>query len=999
MDKRSERSELETYYRGTDKATHLFVFDPNSNDADKDGVVPAKGFREVGVVVVPYTMKQSLTDDMDTANVSAVCIDSIYNVPIYDDDGSEGMVRHCELPLPERCKIHTESPAERAGSIMRLQIYGDAGNFLTENYTFRKKRDDGTIETTDVALPLNYRNYIVSYSSSKHKCYEYYYYNCERNKLTTHRYTLVGLITYLQNFPVRSTKTFAEGRYTWRRILEICFELFFHPRYGSAFKIYGDETLDALNNRKAYTNATLYDVVRDISQQLDRVPKLELKVSPGGSCTYQLMLFPKTGAGFGTTDMDFFNWEEAKVDVCALNQSAGSVISNVRSLVPDGDFTYPDNGGARPCDTNLSNSWRTFKTPTAIKHIKEIRIYPEKEVVNYKDGDRTYLTRICHIDWIKGGSVIGNVETFEKETKRLGDKFNYERYFSLTEGNYFICRTKNDNNTPVNCYLYEHEDYQYLPKDTGDSESGLTQPSQDKSIWYKKGGDEIHLDCLYDKEFMTGDQGYMGTAAMALYSITDVKDSNSVSASRHYVFRFRDSVDDNIPDKEVVSEYQIAVTYSPIIEDAVLKGSNNLDGDITVLYNQLGEQVSATGFMDNLNSYAGDMEERSLQRGKVISIDDNSPYAFSNMWNGVPRVGSNVYDAKTNKQYVITELDYNVLNVKAEIIATLDEKSAGVAKSIRPNSGIELGVLSLNETVKSNTNIEFRIRIGLTPQKGSELGFLLTQSSNAERVLAGITGYNVGKTNIKYLALLKGDENITSLKGKGEGVFFPVISGLYRNGIYFITGFTHNKVAGFYDGEPVFYTDTDGYLPSMGLFYLHSFGAVESLLIGKSFPKLTSADVSRLFGPIRSSYVGFAVVDSREYPFEIYKDRHEITGITTQITFNGADGILLSPTVPLRTAFAEPKRSDMSVVLLSREVSVDNDMWRSYVIDKYPVNEISANYTKRYITYTVAKDLPAHRAWSIIDSDNELRLLSNTKLPVDADGKFVLYYGIEKITL
>jgi len=107
----------------------------------------------------------------------------------------------------------------------------------------------------------------------------------------------------------------------------------------------------------------------------------------------------------------------------------------------------------------------------------------------------------------------------------------------------------------------------------------------------------------------------------------------------------------------------------------------------------------------------------------------------------------------------------------------------------------------------------------------------------------------------------------------------------------------------------------------------------------------------------------------------------------------------LSPAVPIRTAFAEPKRSDMSIVLLSREASVDNDMWRSYVINKYPVGEISANYTKRYIRYTVAKDLPDHRAWAIVDSDDELRLLSNTKLPVDADGKFVLYYGIEKIII
>ena len=985
MDKRSERSELEKYYRGTDKASHLFVLDPSNSDADKDGVVPAKGFKEIGIVIVPYTMKNSLTDDMDTASVSVDCLDTIFDVPILDGDGSEGMVRYyCELPLPERCKIHAESPAEKAGSIMRLQMYGDAGNFLTENYAFRKKRSDGSIETTDVELPLNYRNYMVSFSSSKHKAYDYSHYTWERNKITNHKYTLIGLITYLQNFPVRSTKTFAEGRYTWRRILEICFDLFFHPRYRGSVEIYGDETLDELNNRKAYTNSTLYDVVRDISQQLDRVPKLEIKVSPSGtSYTYQLMLFPKTGAGFGTTDMEFFDWEQAKVDVCALNQSAGSVISNVRSLVPDGDFTYPDNGAARPCDTNLSNSWRTFKTPTSIKHIKEIRIYTEKKFVA---GDHTWDVK--HVD-SEGKRLL---EVFDRKTKCdiTGDvDFNY--FYKLVEGDYIELNA--DRDKKINIYFYEHEDYQYLPKTIGDSDDGLKQPSQDKSIWYTKGENEIHLDCLFDKQLIEGN----------IYTITNTYFAKwrrmidfGYNTYEDHKFEFNEEKA-NAGDK--FATFYIAVKYSPIVDDAVLKGSNNLDGDITVLYNQMGEQVSATGFMDNLNSYAGDMEERSLQRGKAIRVTESTPYAFSDMWKGLPRVGANVYDSKTNKQYVITELDYNVLSVKAEIIATLDEKSAGVAKSIRPNSEIELGVLSLNETVKSNTNIEFRIRIGLTPQKGSELGFLLAQSANAERVLAGITGYNIRKTYIKYLALLKGDENITSLKGKGEGVFFPVISGLYRNGLYFITGFNHNKVAGFFESNPVFYTDIDGYLPSMGLFYLHSFGAVESLRIGKSFPKLTSSDTDRLFGSIRSSYAGFAVLDDREYPFEIYKDRHEITGITTQITFNGADGILLSPAVPIRTAFAEPKRSDMSIVLLSREASVDNDMWRSYVINKYPVGEISANYTKRYIRYTVAKDLPDHRAWAIVDSDDELRLLSNTKLPVDADGKFVLYYGIEKIII
>lgn len=989
MDKRSDRSELETYYRGTDKATHLFVFDPNSNDADKDGVVPAKGFREVGVVVVPYTMKQSLTDDMDTANVSAVCIDSIYNVPIYDDDGSEGMVRHCELPLPERCKIHAESPAERAGSIMRLQIYGDAGNFLTENYTFRKKRDDGTIETTDVALPLNYRNYIVSYSSSKHKCYEYYYYNCERNKLTTHRYTLVGLITYLQNFPVRSTKTFAEGRYTWRRILEICFELFFHPRYGSAFEIYGDETLDALNNRKAYTNATLYDVVRDISQQLDRVPKLELKVSPSGSYTYQLMLFPKTGAGFSTTDMDFFNWEEAKVDVCALNQSAGSVISNVRSLVLDTDFTYPKREAIAPNQTNIGNSWRIFKLPSAIRRIKEVKIYTDKKMSKNSNSKDTWM--YAHVD--TDGKRLSRDFTTISETDGPSDKFDFRYFYRLKPDNYVIMT--NDTKKDVHIYLYEYEDYQYLPKDTGDSESGLKQPSQDKSIWYKRGSDEIHLDCLYDKNIKEGNQ----------YAYIELvkwrrNDSGGPMFDGKYSFNFNE---DEASKSNVYSTFLIAVTYEPIVDDAVLKGSNNFGGDITVLYNQIGEQVSATGFMDNLNAYAGDMEERSLQRGKVVSVEDNDPYAFANMWKGVPRVGSNVYDAKSNKQYVITELDYNVLNVKAEIIATLDEKSAGVAKSIRPNSGIELGVLSLNETVKCNTNIEFRIRIGRTPQKGNELGFLLSQTANLRRVLAGIIDSNEPKTNIKYLALIKGDRDFNSLKGEGkEGVFFPVISGIYRNGIYFITGFNHNKVAGFFEGNPIFYTDIDGYLPSMGIVYLHSFGAAESLRIGKSFPKLTSSDIGRLFGAIRSSYAGFAVLDGREYPFALYKDRHEITGITTQITFNGADGILLSQAVPSRTSFAQPKHSDLSVALLSNEASVDNDVWKNYVVNRYSINGIDISYTLKTISYTVAglpKDLPAHKAWAIVDSDNELRLLSNTKLPVDAQGNFVLYYGIEKIII
>ena len=80
----------------------------------------------------------------------------------------------------------------------------------------------------------------------------------------------------------------------------------------------------------------------------------------------------------------------------------------------------------------------------------------------------------------------------------------------------------------------------------------------------------------------------------------------------------------------------------------------------------------------------------------------------------------------------------------------------------------------------------------------------------------------------------------------------------------------------------------------------------------------------------------------------------------------------------------------------------DNDLWKNYVVNSYSINGIDISYTLKTISYTVVglpKDLPAHKAWAIVDSDNELRLLSNTKLPVDAQGNFVLYYGIEKIII
>lgn len=984
MDKRSERSELEKYYRGTDKASHLFVFDPNSNDADKDGVVPAKGFREVGVVVVPYTMKQSLTDDMDTANVSSVCIDSIYNVPIYDDDGSEGMVRHCELPLPERCKIHAESPAERAGSIMRLQIYGDAGNFLTENYTFRKKRDDGTIETTDVALPLNYRNYIVSYSSSKHKCYEYYYYNCERNKLTTHRYTLVGLITYLQNFPVRSTKTFAEGRYTWRRILEICFELFFHPRYGSAFKIYGDETLDALNNRKAYTNATLYDVVRDISQQLDRVPKLELKVSPSGSYTYQLMLFPKTGAGFGTTDMDFFNWEEAKVDVCALNQSAGSVISNARSLVLDTDFTYPKREAIAPNQTNIGNSWRIFKLPSAIRRIKEVKIYTDKKMSKNSNSKDTWM--YAHVD--NDGKRLSRDFTTISETDGPSDKFDFRYFYKLKPDNYVIMT--NDTKKDVHIYLYEYEDYQYLPKDTGDSESGLKQPSQDKSIWYKRGSDEIHLDCLYDKNIKEGNQ----------YAYIELvkwrrNDSGGPMFDDKYSFNFNE---DEASKSNVYSTFLIAVTYEPIVDDAVLKGSNNLDGDITVLYNQLGEQVSATGFMDNLNAYAGDMEERSLQRGKVVSVEDNDPYAFANMWNGVPRVGSNIYDAKSNKQYVITELDYNVLNVKAEIIATLDEKSAGVAKSIRPNSDIELGLLSSDESMKSNTNIEYRVRIGLTPQLNKNCEENIRPYPTLAGLLFPANESDAEKFGWDSTQMHTPQSFIIIKNKKTDGACATLLSGVCRNSVYFIANFKHNKIAGLRNVNgnitPVRYAGEDGYLETMIV--------VCPNIDPSSF---NGGFVTHEYALAFESIAPFVVKNVTDYDnisaLPYYKDVHEISGFTLQVTYNGEDGILTAPALPNRSFYSNSKKDKLKLVLLAKELSPDSGLWKSYIVSGPLDLDVSLDIDNRTIIYNVIglSIIPNHCAWAIVDTTDELRIVQNRKIALDSNNRLIIYYGIERIII
>ena len=250
------------------------------------------------------------------------------------------------------------------------------------------KNDDGSwLPQDEDGKPYNYSNWVILSSNA-----QYFDHIDVHGKRYKHIYDMEEALTCFKDYPVRSSKTFAGGRYTYREVLDITLRLFFKPRvHASTFAIKDNPLLDEPNSKLSYTNATVFDVVSDIGRILDLTPNVEVKYEDG-KYVYILEYLPNYGTIGEEVDISYFDLANADTETSTRDTHAGAVISNVQNLVTDEGTSYPAPGvGLHPNSTNYEGDEKKFVLPLPIKDIVAIKIYYRIKYDITSKGAEAYL--------------------------------------------------------------------------------------------------------------------------------------------------------------------------------------------------------------------------------------------------------------------------------------------------------------------------------------------------------------------------------------------------------------------------------------------------------------------------------------------------------------------------------------------------------------------------------------------------------------------------------
>ena len=238
-------------------------------------------------------------------------------------------------------KADAPSPL-RSGTFVRMYLFGE----IADGVPVWQFEENGE--------PKNFRNFYINKSNSRW----YERHPTGHVDRWRHDYLFEEVIACLKDYPIRSTKTFAEGAYTFKQCLDIAFKLAFRPRsvgnYAYSIKPFPD--LDEKNSKLVYSNSTLYDVVTDIGRIIDAVPSMEI-VFENGVYIFELRFIDRYGLEGEVHDISYFDMQLNDATNTERDSSAGACISNVQNIVVGEASKYPSSNGIMPSDTNLSRSW------------------------------------------------------------------------------------------------------------------------------------------------------------------------------------------------------------------------------------------------------------------------------------------------------------------------------------------------------------------------------------------------------------------------------------------------------------------------------------------------------------------------------------------------------------------------------------------------------------------------------------------------------------------
>lgn len=830
------------------------------------------GWSEYGETMLDLLSTESLNDDEGQLTLSLIKVDA-------------------EAPLPY-------------GTFIRMYLFGSISNGVP------------VWEFEENGEPKNFRNYVITDGNSRW---------FERHptghvQRFRHDYHCEEILACLKDYPIRSVKTFAEGAYTFGGCLDIAFKLAFRPRSVGNYRyvIKPFPGLDEPNSKLEYPNSTLYDVVTDIGRIIDAVPSMELTFE-NGVYTFELRFIDRYGLEGEVHDISYFNDKIHDGTNIERDTSAGACISNAQNLITGENHTSYQ----APNKTNKTDDWNVYQLPYPIDTVKEVRFWWEQELELW--GAHPSDAKIKAIIETTGEQVYlqpyagtpGSGQGFSfRTTGQLAD-----RQTVLTQGeDQYVTMYRNRSSAtnapidPIRIYLRPDDEYKYLPA-SGFSDS----PCQDNTVHYARGGNEIHLDCIFDK------------------MLRWFKFEDNSSSYKYGIFRFTKKPQSGNDLKAPAVNYldmpwTVSITFTAML-NGVIKGVNSKTSDFTAFFNQQGQVIDIQSFGTAVTNYTKSMYGES--RVRVHTYDR---IGRREMYAEMPKVGSSVIDKERGKRYVITSTSFTRRMNGGELLATLAESRAGKSRFIIADNRQRCYAIPSDNVVDSMSHTHIICKMGLqSPFKGESNATVIEKPYLFNAFIGTPHGLETQPNKVD-LQISTSDE----IKSVSTDTFLSRI----RLSAILSFRMLSNSAVKVENGDAELYTDENG--------------------------QLRSIDFSYMAG--NNKAVGFSQV--------LDKDAYEILNHTAQTSWVEFGNLRIHENLIDMSFFGngEGLNEPLQLVLLSSRMRL-NDPLSEHMAARYAVTYEDSG-TEHVFTASGLADIPAHVGWAIARGDKVI-LLDNFDVLTD----------------
>lgn len=672
-------------------------------------------------------------------------------------------------------KADAPSPL-RSGTFVRMYLFGE----ITDGVPVWQFEENGE--------PKNFRNFYINKSNSRW----YERHPTGHVDRWRHDYLFEEVIACLKDYPIRSTKTFAEGAYTFKQCLDIAFKLAFRPRsvgnYAYSIKPFPD--LDKKNSKLVYSNSTLYDVVTDIGKIIDAVPSMEI-VFENGVYIFELRFIDRYGLEGEVHDISYFDMQLNDATNTERDSSAGACISFIDNVIT-GSKRYPNIDGTMPADTNLSRSWEYFELPYPVESVEEVDVYWQYEIK--KASNEYSFVELWDGTTFHSQGYYGDI-MFKDPIVIREDSYASDWLFSDTKLPPDSVWAKKKR-----LYLREYSEYIMTPNDADD-----INPTRQNTIYYTRGDNKIHLEALFNNTYRYWYKiGSPGILSFASFS----NEPNDEPSSK--------------PLYKNNNKFYVAVKFKSRINGAV-KGINSKPSDFTAFFNQQGQVVDIYSIGSAVNNYTKSMfGENRVACHRYVNVPRKE------MYEDMPSVGSSVMDRERGKRYVVTDVSFTRKMNGGLLIATLAESRAGKSRVLIAGNRQKCYAIPNNSIVDSMSHTHIICKMGI--QKPFEgVSYTRVNKSYLFNAFRGIEhGSETQPDKVKLTIVPNSDQYVPQQK---VDVFFSRM----RLSILMSFRMQTNSLARIENGEPIRYTDDWGELKQ--IFFEYKAGDITVVRFSQTLDK------------------------------------------------------------------------------------------------------------------------------------------------------------------